>query len=77
MSYARNNGVDSDVYIVKVSDVFMCYHGRDSSFDWGYFTCVTRRELWDHLLDHLEVGDMVPSRVWTRLSMEMENETNA
>ena len=75
MSYARTNGVDSDVYVVRSSDVWNCYHGSSSRFGYGREIMHSLADLWDHLLDHVEIGDMVPQRTWDRISMEMENAT--
>ncbi len=75
MSYARNNGIDSDVYVVRSSDAYRCYHGEDSAIPNKPNVFHTLADLWDHLLDHVEMGDMVPQRVWSRISLEMENAT--
>ena len=75
MSYARNNGVDSNVYVIgSKCGGFRCYHSLEGKMASVVDSFETRTKLWDHLLDHLEVGDMVPVRTWTRLSNEMAAE---
>lgn len=66
MSYCRNNGIDSDVYVIGNAAGYECccsprgipykYHHYESSI-----------EMIRHLREHRKRGDKVPERAITRL----------
>lgn len=65
MSYCRNDGVDSDVYVIRhVNGMLVCYcclpdneHERPE-------------EMITHLLNHRSLGHKVPDRALDRLNAE-------
>lgn len=74
MSYARKNNKDSDVYVVRMSDSYNCYACK-LYVEFTHESMKTLGELWDHMVDHVEADHMVPDRVFNRISLELENET--
>ena len=73
MSYCRNDGKDSDVYVIMTRDpeaeqnILLCYCSQD------FFT-TTRTEMIAHLQTHLQKGEKVPVRAFERLQREIEEE---
>lgn len=74
MSYCRNNGEDSDVYVIMT---------RDSSAQQNILECFcdlprhiygTRTEMIAHLREHQQRGDKVPDRAFERLYREIGEE---
>lgn len=69
MSYCRNNGEDSDVYVIRTNGGLQCcgcrlYGGvKFPMFD-------TQVEMIKHLVEHLAVHDKVPMRAIERLERE-------
>lgn len=82
MSYCRNNGKDSDVYVI-------C--GMDETTHKSYWECVgchlteenygkvfrTRLKMLAHLDHHRSLGDKVPTRTTTRLLREISEAIDA
>jgi hypothetical protein len=72
VSYCRNNGQDSDVYVIehvgnaKTGPFLYCYCGDGAGSQ--YFT---RSGMIDHLLEHRRRGDKVPDRALDRLASEL------
>ena len=73
MSYCRNNGKDSDVYIVATCS-------PDDSCIPGWWCCgckniedffLTREKMIEHLLQHRKDGDKVPESALERLRREI------
>lgn len=72
MSYCRNNGVDSDVYVVKLVDTsFECCGCSLSEGKWGA-TFGTREGMLIHLTAHRRAGDKVPRHAVDRLKRELK-----
>lgn len=77
MSYARNNGEDSDVYVIR-SDVLRDHMGEmvltciecsiEGNGEW--FVCQTPHVMKLHLSLHVHNGDKVPERTFERLERE-------
>lgn len=81
MSYCRNDGQESDVYVIASGEnavlggarrsVWICYCGEDwSPGNKSY----TRQGMVDHLLEHRRRGDRVPDRALDRLRKEIDAE---
>lgn len=72
MSYCRNNGKNSDVYVIASGregcTVWICYCGglEDDPFETN-----ERRKMVDHLLEHRAKGDKVPQSALDRLKKEI------
>jgi NH3-dependent NAD+ synthetase len=69
MSYCRNTGTDSDVYVIldasaNPAELLTCYCSRDG--EW-----LTRIQMIGHLYQHLAKGDKVPEHVFTRIISEI------
>ena len=73
MSYCRNNGVDSDVYMYHHVAGWLECCGCSLEED-GFFMTTSRVEMIAHMADHREHGDKVPDRVFVRLQEEIETE---
>jgi len=82
MSYCRNNGTDSDVYLI-MSDCYQCDYDGDA--DHTILNCMcegesfythARSEMIRHLLFHQNKGLMVPLRAYERLINEWETKGN-
>jgi hypothetical protein len=72
MPYCRNNGVDSDVYVVKLVDTsFECCGCSLSEGKWGT-TVLTREGTIIHLTAHRRAGDKVPKHAMDRLKREIK-----
>ena len=75
MSYCRNNGEDSDVYVVatKMAEMdvpgWWCCGCKMEKSNQNFF--FTREETIKHLLRHREKGDKVPERAFERLRKEI------
>jgi len=74
MSYSRF-GANSDTYIFEHNDGFIecCGCGLTeptSGEDVGFAKLNTAREALEHAKKHLDVGDMVPDKVFTRIREE-------
>jgi hypothetical protein len=65
MSYARNNGTDSDVYVIQSDKGFEC-------FCKDHFICETEEEMIVHLIQHLRNGEKVPNRTFERFIREIK-----
>lgn len=81
MSYCRNNGVDSDVYVINSGKKWECLgcpraprvnHQMFNVKGWVSFE--TRQGILDHLLEHRRLGDKVPNRALERLRREIREE---
>ncbi len=75
MSYARMNGVDSDVYIFEHAGGFIeCCGCRltapEDYEDVGFARLSTAREALAHLEWHVREGDKVPERAFERIREE-------
>lgn len=75
MSYARMNGVDSDVYIFEHAGGFIeCCGCRltapEDYEDFGFARLSTAREALAHLEWHVREGDKVPERAFERIREE-------
>lgn len=75
MSYCRNNGTDSDVYVIGTArdtkpwwECVACSLSRDR---WGYLA-KNRVEMLLHLDKHRIAGDKVPARAIERLEREIQ-----
>lgn len=77
MSYCRNNGKDSDVYVIATSrapemagryrTVWVCYCKNGYEAD-------TRKQMVEHLLKHQANGDKVPQSAFDRFQEEIDAE---
>ena len=67
MSYCRF-GTDSDVYVFKSGDIWICSGCKLTSDD-SYFK--TLKELREHLQIHEKAGHKVPPDVYERIEFEM------
>jgi hypothetical protein len=84
VSYCRNNGTDSDVYVIGTRDpdtrknFLQCLCGtRDpvtGMYDAPFPAFTTRTGMIGHLLDHRRRGDKVPARAFERLGREIGEE---
>jgi hypothetical protein len=78
MSYARHNGVDSDVYIFEHAGGFIqccgCRFAPKDEFDhWDDLVSTnlaTAREALAHMDFHVSAGDRVPERAFARIREE-------
>jgi hypothetical protein len=75
MSYARMNGVDSDVYVYHhyMGWIECCgcsITEADLHEDFGFFKAYTAREILEHLDAHANKGDIVPERCYSRIREE-------
>jgi hypothetical protein len=75
MSYARMNGVDSDVYVYHhyLGWIECCgcnLTEAEPYEDVGFFKAHTAREILEHLDIHVDNGDMVPERCYSRIREE-------
>lgn len=75
MSYARMNGIDSDVYVYEHSSGFIeCCGCRltapEEHEDFGFARLSTAREALTHLEWHVREGDKVPERAFERIREE-------
>lgn len=75
MSYARFNGVDSEVYVYEHANGFIeCCGCRltaaDEGEDVGFARLSTAREALTHLEWHVREGDKVPERAFTGIREE-------
>lgn len=66
MSYARNDGTDSDVYVILMGVGLVC-------FCKDHFVTGDPRAMIDHLRWHQAQGDKVPDRTFERLKRDLEN----
>ncbi len=82
MSYCRNNGKDSDVYVLasrdpkRQKDIMWCC-GCEMSRDGDKLkgtVCDSKKEMVQHLREHRRQGDMVPERAFERLRLEIDAE---
>ena len=72
MAYARQNE-ESDLYVFSTGNELVCAGClREKSTD--YHTA-SRREMIEHLRDHVAKGDRVPKEAFDRLSREMMMES--
>ena len=78
MSYARNNGVDSDVYVIHHSgyDALVCYCAYEVVDDeWGTdvypYVASSTQDMIDHLREHEASGDRVPQHAFDRLAQDL------
>jgi hypothetical protein len=72
MSYCRNNGTDSDVYVIATANAKTQKPGWwccGCDFENNFFE--TRPEMVEHLLQHRREGDKVPDRALERLRREI------
>ena len=83
MSYCRNNGKDSDVYVIGTQDednkvVWECCGCCQTPIPEGGFSssfiCSTRGEMITHLLAHRNLGDKVPQEAIDRLNREIDEQ---
>jgi hypothetical protein len=71
MSYCRNNGKDSDVYVVasfsdtEKKEIWACYCNLSP------FIAYSRQGMITHLKEHELKGDKVPQRAFDRLRREI------
>jgi hypothetical protein len=65
MSYCRNNGKDSDVYVIGTRDGLEC-------FCEDHLVLISRAGMIAHLRDHQRQGDKVPERAFERLYREID-----
>jgi hypothetical protein len=75
MSYARMNGVDSDVYVYHhyMGWIECCgcsITEAEDHEDLGFFKAHTAREILEHLDAHVSIGDIVPDRCYSRIREE-------
>lgn len=72
MSYCRNNGIDSDVYVIATAN---------GNMETGWSCCgcrkpgnwtTNRTAMLNHLFKHREDGDKVPEEAIDRLKREIE-----
>jgi hypothetical protein len=75
MSYARMNGIDSDVYVYEHANGFIeCCGCRltapEEYEDFGFARLSTAREALAHLDWHIRDGDKVPERALNRIRGE-------
>lgn len=75
MSYARANGIDSDVYVCGTGNGIECFCAYGNNYSAGPrgFLATTAQEMIDHLNIHAAHGDKVPERAFTRLTKEVED----
>jgi hypothetical protein len=72
MSYCRNNGQDSDVYVIATANGRMepgwscCGCDKEPNF------FPSREGMVEHLLQHRTSGDKVPERALERLRQEID-----
>lgn len=76
MSYCRNNGHDSDVYVIsnineKGVASWECVECCMESLRKGR-AYSSRKEMLTHLLEHIRLGDKVPERALRRLRQEID-----
>jgi hypothetical protein len=68
MSYCRNDGVDSNVYVYPTvhsdGELLECTCGEEGHN-------LTRAEMILHLVKHIQKGDKVPYRAFERLMREI------
>lgn len=75
MSYARMNGIDSDVYVYEHANGFIeccgCHLTAPEEYeDVGFARLSTAREALAHLDWHVREGDKVPRRAFDRIREE-------
>lgn len=75
MSYARNNGVDSDVYVYSHYAGFIecCGCSLTEADEWedvGFFKAESAFEALKHLEQHVSMGDRVPESAFVRIREE-------
>lgn len=71
MSYARRSE-NSDVYVIENSaGFFECYCGGTNTYTTEY-----RTDMITHMLDHIDTGRKVPTKVIRRLAIEIATEGN-
>ncbi len=74
MSYCRNNGRDSDVYVVRLKrdkPLWECVGCSLSRYGRGFFID-NRPDMLLHLNKHRKAGDKVPARASERLEREIQ-----
>ena len=81
MSYCRNNGTDSDVYVIGTGgedgDVLQCFCGsrdQEGFYEQAFPVFATRSGMIAHLREHQEKGDRVPGYAFERLEREIQDE---
>lgn len=80
MSYCRNNGTDSDVYVILTrnpyagANVLQCFCESRNPETGLYPLFTTRTGMILHLLEHRKKGDKVPARAFERLGREIGEE---
>lgn len=81
MSYCRNNGLDSDVYVIgtrnEEQSVLQCFCGsRDAEgfYEQPFPTFTLRSGMIAHLREHQEKGDKVPDYTFERLEREIREQ---
>lgn len=71
MSYCRNNGIDSDVYVYADAlfggELLQCTCGENGKG-------LNREQMILHLIQHIRNGDKVPDKVFTRLIEEIKDD---
>lgn len=67
MSYCRNDGVESDVYLIRhVNGSLVCYCDHPGSEQ------LLEQPMIDHLQEHVARGEKVPQRAFDRLAAERD-----
>lgn len=83
MSYCRNNGQDSDVYVIGTRDpqekqsILQCFcgeRGENGNYLRPFPSFTTRSGMIAHLREHQERGDKVPDRAFQRLEQEIQEQ---
>jgi hypothetical protein len=83
VSYCRNNGTDSDVYVILTRNpetgrnVLRCFCGTvdlQGLYEAPFPEFTTRTGMIRHLLEHRRNGDKVPARAFERLGLEIGEE---
>lgn len=78
MSYARHNGDDSEVYVIRsISGYLECLGCRitgepsSNGLRYGYYVVEDEQDMIDHLLKHRAQGWKVPEHALERLRSEL------